>query len=224
MDERIIEQQIDALNQKLDTVIDLLVSQHQKNEVVEDLIDDLSIVGKNAFQATVDELAVQNISIEADDLKYLFFKVLGNIKTFGELMDMLESVVDLVKDLGPIVHDASIAVTEKLGQLDREGYFSYLNQLGLLAIEFKKNFTEKDITRLREEMPAVGAIVRNLSQPQVVNALATITETLSEMKLDDKLDNKSLFRLFRELNKPDVRKTLSFTLRLLAELGKKQDV
>jgi len=73
-------------------------------------------------------------------------------------------------------------------------------------------------------MPAVGAIVRNLSQPQVVNALATITETLSEMKLDDKLDNKSLFRLFRELNKPDVRKTLSFTLRLLAELGKKQDV
>ena len=224
MDERIIEQQIDALNQKLDTVIELLVSQHQKNEVVEDLIDDLSIVGKNAFQATVDELAVQNISIEADDLKYLFFKVLGNIKTFGELMDMLESVVDLVKDLSPIVHDASIAVTEKLGQLDREGYFSYLNQLGLLAIEFKKNFTEKDITRLREEMPAVGAIVRNLSQPQVVNALATITETLSEMKLDDKLDNKSLFRLFRELNKPDVRKTLSFTLRLLAELGKKQDV
>lgn len=224
MDERIIEQQIDALNQKLDTVIELLVSQHQKNEVVEDLIDDLSIVGKNAFQATVDELAVQNISIEADDLKYLFFKVLGNIKTFGELMDMLESVVDLVKDLSPIVHDASIAVTEKLGQLDREGYFSYLNQLGLLAIEFKKNFTEKDITRLREEMPAVGAIVRNLSQPQVVNALATITETLSEMKLDDKLDNKSLFRLLRELNKPDVRKTLSFTLRLLAELGKKQDV
>ena len=60
MDERIIEQQIDALNQKLDTVIELLVSQHQKNEVVEDLIDDLSIVGKNAFQATVDELAVQN--------------------------------------------------------------------------------------------------------------------------------------------------------------------
>lgn len=224
MDERNIQQQIDALNQKLDKVLELLASQQQKSEVVEDLIDDLAIVGKNAFQATVDELAVQNIRIEADDLKYLFFKVLGNIKTFGELMDMLESAVDLVKDLGPIVHDAGIAVTEKLGQLDRDGYFSYLNQLGLLAIEFKKNFTEEDITRLREEIPAVGAIARNLSQPQVVNALATITETLSEMKLDDRLDNKSLFRLFRELNKPDVRKTLSFTLRLLAELGKKQNV
>ncbi|MGE0078507.1 MAG: hypothetical protein AB7S48_11655 [Bacteroidales bacterium] len=220
MNENNMQQQIDELNRKMDLVLELLSKQQERAVVVEDLVEDLAIVGRDAFQTAVDELAVQNIKVDGDDVKYLIFKVLRNVKTFGELLEMMESLMDFLNDIGPVVHDAGIAFTNTLGTLEQKGYFSYLKQLGLLAAEFKEAVTEDDIVRLRENMPAVASILRNVTQPQTLNALSNITSLLSTLQMDETLDNKSLFKLMREMNKPEVRKTLSFTLRVLGELGK----
>lgn len=215
-----LQQQIDELNRKMDLVLDLLGKQQERNEVVEDLVEDLNIVVKDAFQTAVDELAVQNIKIDGEDLRYLLFKLLRNLKTFGELMDMLESLMDFLHDIGPVVHDAGIAFTKTLDDLDKRGYFSYLKQLGMLAADFKEHVTEEEIIRLRESMPAIGLMLRSLTQPKVMNALAEITQTLSAMEMDEKIDNKSLIGLARLLSKPEVRRVLSFSLRVIGELGK----
>lgn len=215
-----LQQQIDELNRKMDLVLELLAKQQERSEVVEDLVEDVNIVVKDAFQTAVDELTVQNIKIDGEDVRYLVFKLLRNVKTFGELMDMLESLMDFLHDIGPVVHDAGIAVTKTLDNLDRKGYFDYFRQLGLLAAELKENITEDDIVRLRESMPAIGQIIRSLTQPGVMNALAEASQTLAGMQMDEKIDSKSLLGLARQLNKPEVRRTLSFTLRVLAELGK----
>jgi len=215
-----LQQQIDELNRKMDLVLELLAKQQERSEVVEDLVEDLNIVVKDAFQTAVDELAVQNIKIDGEDVRYLVFKLLRNVKTFGELMDMLESLMDFLHDIGPVVHDAGIAFTKALDDLDQKGYFSYFKQLGLLAADFKEHVTEKDIIRLRESMPAIGLMLRSLTQPKVMNALAEVTQTLSAMEMDEKIDNKSLIGLARQLSKPEVRRTLSFTLRVMGELGK----
>ena len=216
-----IQLQIDELNRKMDLILEMLAKQQRSAVVVEDLVEDLAIVGKDAFQTAVDELAMQNIKVDGDDIKYLFIKILRNVKTFGELMDMMESLMDFLNDIGPVVHDAGIAFTKTLGTLEEKGYFSYFKQLGLLAAEFKESVTEDDISRLRENMPAIASIIRNVTQPQTLNALSNLTAMLSTMQMDEKIDNKSLFKLAREMNKPEVRRTLSFTLRVLAELGKK---
>lgn len=215
-----LQQQIDELNRKMDLVLELLGKQQQRSEVVEDLVEDLNIVVKDAFQTAVDELAVQNIKIDGEDVRYLAFKLLRNVKTFGELMDMLESLMDFLHDIGPVVHDAGIAFTKTLDDLDKKGYFSYLKQLGMLAADFKEHVTEEDIIRLRESMPAIGLMLRSLTQPKVMNALAEITQTLSAMEMDEKIDNKSLIGLARQLSKPEVRRVLSFSLRVIGELGK----
>lgn len=215
-----LQQQIDELNSKMDMVLELLKKQQERSEVVEDLVEDLAIVGKDAFQTAVDELAIQNIKIDGEDVKYLVFKLLRNVKTFGELMDMLESLMDFLHDVGPVVHDAGIAFTKSLGELEREGYFSYFKQLALLAADLKNNITEDDIVQLRQSMPAIGLMVRSLTQPKVMNAMAEISQTLAGMEMDEKIDNKSLIGLARQLSKPEVRRTLSFMLRVLGELGK----
>jgi len=215
-----LQLQVDELNRKMDLVLELLAKQQERSEVVDDLVEDLNIVAKDAFQTAVDELTVQSIKIDSEDLRYLVFKLLRNVKTFGELMDMMESLMDLIHDFGPVVHDAGISITKALDDLDRQGYFSYFKQLGLLATEFKENVTEEDIARLRENMPALGIMLRSLTQPKVMNALAQITQTLSGMEMNETIDNKSLVGLARQVSKPDVRRTLSFTLRVLGELGK----
>ncbi len=215
-----IQQQIDELNRKMDSVLDMLSKQQLRNEVVDDLFEDLSIVGKDAFQTAVEELAIQNIRVDGEDIRYLVFKLLRNVKTFGELMDMLESLMDFLHDIGPVVHDAGIAFTNTLGEMEKQGYFSYLKQLGLLAADLKQNITEEDIVRLRQSVPAIATMVCSLTQPKVMNSLAEIVQTISVMEMDEKIDNKSLIGLARQLSKPEVRRTLSFTLRALGELGK----
>lgn len=222
MDDKNIQLQINELNRKMDLVLELLAKQQERSEAVEDIVEDISIVGKDAFQTAVDELAIQNIRVDGEDIKYLIFKVLRNVKTFGELMDMLESLMDFLHDVGPVVHDAGITLTNILGEFDQKGYVSYFRHLGLLAAEFKNSVTEEDIIRLRENMPALGSIIRNLTQPQVLDTLSRLTGTVLNMQMDEKIDNKSLFKLAREMNKPEVRRTLSFTLRLLGEIGKNQ--
>lgn len=221
MSDNNIQRQIDELNRKMDLVLDLLNQQTRRTEVVEDLFEDLAIVGRDAFQTAVDELAVQNIRVDGEDIKYLVFKILRNIKTFGELMDTLESLMDFLHDVGPVVQDAGIAFTRTLGHLEAKGYISYLRQLGLLAADLKDAITEEDIKRLRENLPAVGAILRNITQPAVLQSAQRLTEIVSTLEIDEKLDNKSLLGLIREINKPEVRRTLSVMLRLLGEMGNK---
>jgi uncharacterized protein YjgD (DUF1641 family) len=221
MSDNNIQIQIDELNRKVDLVLDLLNQQTRRTEVVEDLFEDLAIVGRDAFQTAVDELAVQNIRVDGEDIKYLVFKILRNVKTFGELMDTLESVMDFLHDVGPVVQDAGIAFTRTLGQLEAKGYISYLRQLGLLAADLKDAITEEDIKRLRENLPVVGAILRNITQPGVLQSAQRLTEIVASLEIDEKLDNKSLLRLIREMNKPEVRRTLSVMLRLMGEIGNK---
>ncbi|HPD95327.1 MAG TPA: hypothetical protein PLA24_05475 [Tenuifilaceae bacterium] len=211
-----MQQQIDALSHKIDMVLEMLEKQQERNTVVDDLVEDLSIVGKDAFQTAVDELSIQNIKIDGDDVKYLIFKLIGNIKTFGELMDTLESVMDFMKDIGPVIHDAGISITKSLDKLERNGYFSYIKQLSLLVGDVKANITEADIENIRKNMPSIGNIIRNLTHPETINTLVQ----LSTMKIDDSIDKKSIFKIIRELNKPEARKTLSFLVRIMNVLGK----
>lgn len=215
-----IQQQVDELNRKVDLMLEIMSRQSQQSEAMQDLVEDLSIVGKDAFQTAVDELAIQNIRVDGEDIKYLVFKFLRNIKTFGELMDTLESVMDFLHDVGPIVKDAGIAATNSLGKLESEGYIAYMKQLVNLAGEFKNSVTEEDIIRLKENLPTIGAAIRNVTQPHVLAEVQHITEVLATMRMDDKADNKSLFKLMREMNKPEVRKSLSFMLRMISEISK----
>lgn len=56
-----IQEQINGLNQKMDRVLDHMHEQKQNREVVEDLMEDLSIVSRDAYQSTVKELDEQGI-------------------------------------------------------------------------------------------------------------------------------------------------------------------
>ncbi len=223
MSENSIQQQIDEINRKMDLVLDHLNQQRLKSDMVEDLVADLSIVGTDAYKTAVAELENQNISINADDVKHLLFKLIKNVNSFTELMEYMESGLDLLKDLGPVAKDATIELIHYLHRLEMEGYFDYIRELSLLIASIKNSFTAEDVRSLSANMEIIGSIFRNLTDPRVLKSAEKITHLLSTMEIDDKVDDKSLFKLMRELSKPEVRKTLSFAVRVAGEVGKKNN-
>ena len=186
MSENNIQEQISELNHKMDLILESIELQKRNREELDDLVSDLSIVAKDAFRHTVVMLDKSQVEFDHSGIPMLLIKILQNIDTFYEMLEMLESAKDFMKDVSPILHQVGLDAVNKMNEFDQKGYFD---------------------------------IVRNLTQPDVIEALGRVSKAVAEIKMDDKLDNKSLFGLLKQMNSPDVRKSLSYTLRLVQAIS-----
>ena len=105
--------QLKEINQKLDLLLENVNQQRLKSEMIEDLINDVSIIGKDAYETSVEKLEEQGVELDGEALQLMFFKFLKNIDNFSMIMNLFESMVDLSKDLGPIVKQTGYDVIEK---------------------------------------------------------------------------------------------------------------
>jgi len=102
MAEKDLQKQINEINEKLDEILVCATQQRLRSATMDDLLADLSIIGKDAFHSTVTELDKQGIELNLDDLKYLLFKVIKNLDKFTNTLSAFESVYDLLNDIGPV--------------------------------------------------------------------------------------------------------------------------
>ena len=220
MDENNMQLQINEINRKLDLVLEHVEQQRLKREVVEDLVEDLSIIGKDAFQNTVVALDKAGVELDSDALASLGIKLIRNVGTFNEMMEMLESANDFMKDVSPIIRQIGLDTIEKLAEFERKGYLDYIAELGKMMGKITETYTIDDLKNITNNMDVISNIMKNLSKPELLIAAEKATSIIANTKMDDSLDDKSLLKLYKELKTPEVRKTLFFSLRLLKEIVK----
>lgn len=193
MEEITIQNQINELNNKVDTLLEYIIAQNKKNQAIDDFIDDAYKVGIDLFKTSAVELDNNGVEVDMDEVKILIFKLLKNIQTFNTLMNMLESMVDLVKDATPIAREMIIDLTYQLDKLEKNG-----------TIESLKTITT------------------NLTNPDLLQSLAKISSAITSVKPDEKLDNISMFKLMKLLNNREVKSSLNYLIRILQEINKKK--
>jgi uncharacterized protein YjgD (DUF1641 family) len=213
------QEQIDRINAKLDRILEFVEIQEQKREELDDLVKDLNIVAKDAFQQSVVLLDKAGVELDSCGISCLLIKILQNIGTFHEALEMLESARDFMKDVSPILHQIGLDAVHKMNELDQKGYFEYASGLMAFLDKWIRTFTVEDLTRLQGNLENIAGIIRNLSDPGLMSALNRITRALAETKMDDRLDNKSLWKIFLQLKSPEVRKSISYSLRLLQAIN-----
>lgn len=176
-----IQEQINQINQKLDLVLTYVNDQRLKSESIEDLVADLSIISKDVFTNAVEELDNHGVELNMDDIKLLVFKLIRNVNNFSQAMEMFESLLDLLKDAGPMVTEMGIDFTYKLHEFEQKGYFEFFKQMA------------------------------NLFE----NTVAAYQKT------DFDPDKKySIWKIAREMNSPEIKRTLGFIISLLKNLSK----
>jgi len=220
MAEKEIQEQLAELNQKMDIVLEYISVQNQKREEIDDLVEDAGIVVKDVVKQTSLMLDKAQVELDHCGLTCLLIKVLQNIDTFHEMFELMESVKDFMKDVTPILHQAGLDAVNKMNELDEKGYFEYIRELGKFADKWMHSFTKEDLIRLEDNLENIASIIRNLSDPAFLKSLNNITLAVADVKPDENLDNKSLFGLLRQLNSPEIRKSLSYTLRLVKQIAK----
>ena len=220
MEETTIREQIQHLDQKLDRLLEFVEQQNRKREEFDDLVTDVSIVAKDAFKHSVVMLDNAQVELDSCGISCFIIKILQNLDTFHEMLDMMESARDFMKDATPILHQVGLDAVNKMNELDQKGYFDYIRQLSHFMDKWIQAFTVEDLRKVEGNLENIAGILRNLSDPAFVAALNKATKAIAEVKMEDDKDNLSLWQIFRQLRSKEVRKSISYSLKIVKEIAK----
>ena len=219
MEDKNIQLQIDALDKKLDLILGYVHQQKLQSNMVEDLIGDLSIIGKDAYDSTVQELDNRQVELDPSELTGLavsFLRNIGNIKT---VMDTLEMAVDLGKEVGPIANEVIIDFTKQMHSLEQKGYFDFIREIGPVIDNVVKGFSPQDIKELANNIVPILAIIKEMTQPEVLNTVQNAMKAFNSMETES-VPSYSIWKLMREMNSPEMKKALGYGITFMKNVSK----
>jgi len=220
MSDKLIQEQINDINRKLDLLIDEVTIQRQNREAVNDLIDDVAVIGKDVFKNLVTQLDDAGIELDGEALRSLVMKLIRNIGSFGSVLETLESLNDLTKDITPIVKQIGLDGINKFHELEQKGYFEVIKQLGITIDNVMSRYSREDLRKLSDNLIPVADTLMIIADPRVLEKINSITTTLRDIKTHE-IEEYPIWRMIREMRKPEVKKSIGFIMAFLSIINEK---
>ena len=217
-----VQEQINAMNLKMDLILEEITIQKQKRQEVEDLVTDLSIIGNDMFKASVDELDHAGVELDSEALKSLFFKLLRNVGTLNDLVEMIESATDLAKDAAPIIHQMGLQGVSQMNELEKKGYFEFIKELFKVVDNVVTHFSKDDVRLLAENVVTILETIKNLTQPDMLGAMNNAVNIYKKIETRD-IQEISLWKAFKEMRSPEMRKGIGFMITFLKNIADDSD-
>lgn len=219
MSEISTQTQLDDINRKLDMVMEHIVQQKQKQQVFEDLVADLTIIGNDVVRNSVVQLDKAGVELDGEAALALLYKLIRNIDVINDSFDTLISINDLVKDMGPIVRQIGLDSIHKLNELDEKGYISFIKELYKITDNIVANFTPEDVRHLSDNVVTILDTVKNLTQPEILLAANNAVNVFKSLDTTE-APEYSLWKAFKELKSPEMKKALGFMITFLKNMVK----
>jgi uncharacterized protein YjgD (DUF1641 family) len=217
--EKNLEQRIDALDKKMDLILEYVHRQKMNSNMVEDLVSDLSIVGKDAYDSTVKELDMRQVVLEPSELTDLavsFLRNIGNIKT---VLETLEMAVDLGKDVGPIANEMIIDFTKQMNEFEQKGYFKFFKEFGPIIDNIVQGFSPEDLKGLADNIVSILNTFKEMTQPEVLDTMQNAIKAFNSMETET-VPSYSVWKLMREMNSPEMKKALGYGITFMKNVSK----
>jgi len=219
MTDQNIQTQINEINRKMDLILEEVYSQKQARQTVEDLVTDLSLIGSDMFKASVVELDNAGIELDSEAVKQLLFKFVRNIGTINEMFEMLESANDLMKDVSPIIRQIGLDSIHKMNEFEQKGYFDFIREMSQIAENVVNHFSIEDVRLLADNIVPILETMKSLTQPDMMRALNNGVNVYKNLDTDN-IPEYSLWKAFREMNSPEMKKGLGFMITFLKNVAK----
>lgn len=217
-----IQIQINELNQKMDVLLEYVKKQRADSEVIEDLIADATIIGKDVYDSTVEELENRAIEIHPAELTDLGVNFLRNIKNFNLMLETMESMVDLGKDLSPIANEMIIDFQKKLGEFEAKGYFEFFAAVGKILDNIVTHFSAEDVKMLADNIVPILETVKGITQPNLMKSVNNAVKIYGSIETEN-IPEYSIWKLMKEMNKPEMKRAMGLMVTFMQNLSAKQD-
>jgi len=219
MEDKNIQSQIDALDKKLDLILGYVNQQRLNSTMVEDLVSDLSIIGKDAYDSTVEELDKRQVQLEPSELTDLAISFLRNIGNIKKVMDMLEMAMDLGKEVGPIANEVIIDFTKEMNTFEQKGYFAFFKEVGPIMDNIVAGFSPKDLRELANSIVSILSIIKEMTQPEVLGTMQNAIKAFNSMETET-VPSYSVWRVLKEMNSPEMKKALGYGITFMKNVSK----
>jgi uncharacterized protein YjgD (DUF1641 family) len=218
MEDKNMEARMDAIDRKLDVILEEIDLQRAHRREMEDLKDDLMRVGTDLFQTAVVELDGIQDQFRTVDVVHLGKKLMRNVDTITRIVEQLESVKDFLEDASPLARESFIALMNRMDEFDRKGYFGFLKEMAKVADNVVTSFTREDVKNLGDNIVTILNTIKTMTQPDMLLAMNNAVDMYKKMDLEVE-DDVSFLTLLREMNTPEARKGMAFVIRFLKSIG-----
>jgi uncharacterized protein YjgD (DUF1641 family) len=218
MPDQNIQSQIDELNQKMDIILEEVYAQKEARESLVDLKDDISVIGKDIFRTTVNQLDKAGIEPDMDALASLGLQMIRNIRNFSELMENLESINDFLHDATPILRQMGLDAVHKMNELEQKGYIDFFREVTRIVDNIVTHYKPDDVRALANNIVTILETIRNMTQPDMMNAVNNAVSIYKKLGPED-ITEYSLIRALMEFRKPEMKRGVGYMIAFLKRLN-----
>ncbi len=228
MDQVMMDQSLalEELNRKVDTLTtqvaflaeEARVEQRRRQEW-DELKSDLTPVASEVYQLSVRQLDEIENYVQLEDIIRVSKRLMRNTRNIEQMLDQLESLADLSREFGPISDGVFLSVMTRLDEMERKGYFAFLQGGMEIMDQIVTNFSEEDVRQLGENIVLILETVKEMTQPEIMTLLSSSAQVMRE---EDVPEDVSMFAILRQLNDPAVRRGLAKTLNVLKTVSESQ--
>jgi uncharacterized protein YjgD (DUF1641 family) len=212
----VVEDRIAELDRKLDFIVEELSHLRRIRNSAEDLVADLTIVGKDAMGDAVEALG--STTLRPQELAHLVKTVLQDARLLTSTLQQLESAADFVQDAQPIVRDLFRQAVAGCQTMQERGYFKAAAAGMGIGDSLVQSHSSNDWKQVEASVPQLVGFLRELTHPEVLQALEAIIHGFGRVQATMNV-NKSVFEILRDLNSSDARRGISILVEYLKVLG-----
>ena len=217
------QDQIHEMNQKLDLLLAHMNQQRMKTEMMNDLIADVALIGKDAYQSSVAMLENQGIELDGEALQHVFLKLIKNANNFSMILNMFESFVDLMKDLGPIAKETGYDAIDKFHALEQKGYFEFISEAFKIVDAIITHYSVEDVRMLADNIITILDTIKNVTQPDMLKAINNGVQIFKDLDPNN-VPEYSVWKLMREMNTPEMKRGIGFFVTFIKSLTPSEDM
>lgn len=212
----IMEDRIAEVDRKLDFIVEELAHLKRVRNSAEDLVADLTLVGKDAMGDAVEALG--SAALRPQEIIHLFKSALIDARLLSGALQQLESAADFVQDAQPIVRDLFHQAVAGCQNLQEKGYFEAAAAGMRIGDALVQSHSPSDLKQVEASVPQLVGFLRELTRPEVLQALEAIIHGFGRVQATMNV-NKSLFQLVRDMNSPDARRGIAILVEFLKVVG-----
>lgn len=217
-----LEAKIDRLTEQMTILTADAEHRRRERESFDDLTGDLSRVSHDAMALATRELETLSQTVDVADLVNLLRHLAEAAPTLDRLVVGLLAAAELVEDAAPLGTDLMSTMTERLAEVDRKGYFTFVTAAVGVVDRVVTNFDERDVELLGDNVVAILEVLREVTQPEMLVFLRRMLDAVQHEQAAveaEAASPPSLWSLVRQLRDPDVRRGMNRALHTLRSVS-----
>jgi len=190
---------------------------------VADLGRDAGLLVGPAAKLLTEELAEVETGFQLEDILVLLKRLLLSFRHLTYALEQLENIIDLWRDLEPMLRLAVPHLIDKLDELEQQGIFRINKAMLGMYAKLAATYTAEDIDAIGDGFVRMHGLIKKLAEPAMIDFLERLSSLPASINLDEAKPTGPVGLMFRMMNR-DARRGLGVAVEMTKALGRLPEI